>query len=694
MMFWSPFVFVRVIIFFIAGILVGIYFPDSIPEVFAQTGLLSLTIFYILLFIISRYTTRRIMNPGAIALAAIFLAGYAHLLNQNDSRDQRHFMHEKNPIEFYRAVIIRNPDEKARSWKVEAEMLQLKSAQWRNCSGRIILYFSKDDFPLSFKYGDVFLIKGSPRELESAANPGEFDYKNFLTFRNIYHQHFLKTKDAKFIGNEPPIRVLEYAFAARTWADKTIERFVTGKREQAIASALVLGVTDGLDNELLNAYAATGAMHVLSVSGLHVSIIYLLLTWMLKPLTKTHSGKWIFAIISFLLLWIYAFVTGLSPSVLRAVTMFSFMALARPWNRSTNIFNTLAVSAFCILLYDPFLIMSVGFQLSYLAVLGIVYLQADLYALWEPKARLWDEIWKITCVSIAAQAATFILGLLYFHQFPNYFLISNLLVIPISFVVLIAGLVLLAVSFIPLLGTYCGVVLTYSIKILNGVVFIVESFPFSLIENIYITTFQCWLLMAALVFFILMIQFKRYNCLLLATFLIAGFSFLQWQHFFDEVSTRRIVVYKVPGHSAIDLMDHGKTFFITDSLLKADLQKIRFHIRPNRVNAGIGMINDEKLYPFLHPVKGGFIMVWKNNTVLCINEKGFKFPENLNPDFLIISNNAFPDLNKIQSAGSIKKIIVDSSNSFYFADKLKKQADKLELNIFSIWHQGAFEFKF
>ena len=151
--------------------------------------------------------------------------------------------------------------------------------------------------------------------------------------------------------------------------------------------------------------------------------------------------------------------------------------------------------------------MSVAFQLSYLAVLGIVYLQPGIYNLWESTSRFWDEVWKITCVSIAAQLATFSLGLLYFHQFPNYFLISNLLVIPISFAVLILGLVVLLVSFIGPLASFCGWLLLWTIKALNAVVFTVESFPYSLIDHVYIDTLQSWLLMIAIICCVLLFQF-------------------------------------------------------------------------------------------------------------------------------------------------------------------------------------------
>src|SRR6478609_9382442 len=189
--------------------------------------------------------------------------------------------------------------------------------------------------------------------------------------------------------------------------------------------------------------------------------------------------------------------------------MFSFVALARPFGQRTNIYNTLAASVFLLLIYNPHLIMSVGFQLSYLAVLGIVYLQRPLYNLWSPESWFWNKVWETTCISIAAQLATFSLSLLYFHQFPVYFLLANLFVIPVSFVVLILGIALLLASPVVVIASGIGWALELSIKFLNLGVFVFEDLPFSLINGVYITTLQCWMLMGFVLSWILFFEFKK-----------------------------------------------------------------------------------------------------------------------------------------------------------------------------------------
>lgn len=687
---WIPYTFVRTVSFFTGGILLASYAPDLIGERLSIFLVASLSALYLLLIFVEK-RFRQYLNPGWIALPLVFILGNIHLTRHTESRHPDHLLHVQKPIGFYKAVVIKFAEEKARSWKIEAQVLAVHTGEWEQKKGKVVLYFSKTDFPDPFEYGDVLVIQGSPQELQPPGNPGEFDYKQFLAFKNIYHQHFLKLKDVQKLTNSPPSQFMAYAIKGRLWAEATLHRFVKGEREQGIAAALVLGVTDGLDNELLNAYSATGSMHVLAVSGLHVSIIYLIILWILKPLQNISGGRWMVAIISLLILWIYAFVTGLTPSVLRAVTMFSFLAIAAPWARRTNIYNTLAVSAFCLLLFDPFMIRSVGFQLSYLAVLGIVYLYPKFLNLWEPGTWLLTEIWKITCVSIAAQIATFSLGLLYFHQFPNYFLLSNLLVVPISFAILILGLLVLALSVIPVMAGVAGYCLEMVIRLINFVVFTIESFPFNLIENVYISALQCFLIMGLIIATIALVEYRRFKYVITGCVLVMVYSTFQWLRFSRDVNIQKIIVYKIPGHTAIDFIDRGQAYFMADSILREDRQKISFHVSPGRLMTGVrkiteGLNNSER-------IKGGKLIAWKGMTILHITEKDWVLPHPLTVDWVIIGNNAVGEIDKIGPNITFKKVILDSSNSTFFATRFLAAAKLHKFDVHSVLHHGAFAYK-
>lgn len=645
---WIPYAMVRVTLFFVTGIGVAIQFPGIFGIEWAIGG----TVLYLLL--------HRYSFGGTIGLIVIFLFGYVRTEIHTAKNDPNHIIHHS--VASYKAVVTRYAEEKANSWKVEASIKGVYT-------GNIVLYLSKKDFPEPYRYGDILLIRGSPSLVRPPSNPGEFDLQRNLFYKNIYHQHYLRSGDVKKIGHEPGNAFIAAAIEVRLWADRQLKTFVNGDREQATASALVLGVTDGLDPDLLQAYASTGAMHVLAVSGLHVSIIYWIILLLGKPLEKLKSGKAILAIVSVVLLWIYAFVTGWSPSVLRAVMMFTFVALARPWKQSTNIYNTMAASAFCLLIYDPLFLMSVGFQLSYIAVFGIVFIHPHLYLVWEPKRRLWDEIWKVVSVSIAAQVATVPISLYYFHQFPNYFLLANLLVIPASFVVLVVGLAILPIAFVPGIASVVGFVLQWVIYIMNSIIVIIGSLPFAVIRNIYISGEQAMLLAGIILVFLLCVLLKNIRWLYVGVILSVCFSVIDWIHVATVVKKNHITVYNVNGKTAIDLVSNGNLYSYGDF--------DPFRMATHRVRLGVRSMTSIK----------SNLVVWKGVRILIA--KG-PFPSNVETDILVLTNNSFQSLPAIKT----KILIIDSSNSFYLAERLLRQPAPPGVEVYSVAHRGAFQYSF
>lgn len=683
---WAPYTFVRTTFFFIAGITLAVYFPNLIaPEIFVPVLLSGVFLFTLLFFTIDK---QRSLLFGMLSLMVVFVLGYAHTAWQHPKYNARHIQHSHDSVAAYEVVLTRFTESKANSWKVEAQITNAYAHRWKRSAGGVVLYFAKRDFKTPFRYGDVLVIKGRPQPVPSPTNPGEFDYRKHLSYRQIYHQHFLKEKDVTFVRYDAPSRIMALAIDARIACDSVLSRAVTGDRERSIASALILGITDGLDNELLGAYAATGAMHVLAVSGLHVSIIYMILIFLLKPFTQSRQGPWIVFAVSVVVLWSYAFITGLSPSVLRAVVMFSFVALARPMKQNTNIYNTLAASAFCILLFDPFLIMSVGFQLSYLAVIGILYYQRPLYKLWEPRQRFWDEVWKITTVSIAAQLVTFPLGLLYFHQFPNYFVLSNLLVIPASFLVLVLGLFVLAIGWWPFLVKVSGWCLTMSIKLLNLMVFAVEGLPFALFENVFLSVFECWLLCLVIVMATLLTVTRKFYWTAAILGLVLMMAAVRWSYFSDRLTHPSLIVYNISGHHAFELASSGRSWFFADSALHHSKSKIKFHVQPNRLLSGIKTVSLGEKSDFVVTFPGAAILRWRRNTILHIHGSLGDLPPELSPDVMIISNDAVKDFEIIIKNKAL--VILDSSNSYFYNKRLKAFADGVGVTVYSVAEQGAY----
>lgn len=684
---WIPYAFVRITLFFCAGITTALYLPGLVDIRTCLVLLLSLIILYGFV----AYKPRRIKQlPGLIAMIILFIAGYSSVYIRDESSVCDHIMNSRDTILYYQARVSQPSVEKEHTRRVTVRVEVVRTRDgWHKASGNILLYLPRKSYPSPVSYGDVLLIRGNPQRVSSPANPGEFDYRYFLALRQIYHQHFVGKDAVTVLSRSPSSRFMEYAFQTRYRADQTLKRFVKGPREQALATALVLGVTDGLDNDLMNAYSATGAMHVLSVSGLHVGIVYWLILVLFKPFERYKQSKWLLAAVSLSVLWSYAFVTGISPSVLRAVTMFSFAAIARTCNYPINIYNILAASAFFLLLFDPFMIASVGFQLSYLAVLGIVSIQPVLYGLWEPSSRILDEIWKVAAVSIAAQLATLFPGLYYFHQFPNYFLLTNLIVVPGSFLVLMGGIAILSVSFFDVLAEATGFCLHWIIKIVNTLVFGIEQIPFSVINDIQITIIQCLTGLMMIATVIYWSGTRRYHSIHVLLLLCIVYSIAGW-HSYHTMRDPQLTIYAVRGVSPIDLMENGKTSMIGDTL--ADAGKIDFHIRPNRLlhHATARLVKDERK----RHLGGATLAVWNGKSILRVFDKTFRIPPRSNLDFIILGRNSIRSLEELPDGTSSAQIILDSSFTLNEASRMLKQAQGLGLRVFSVLHAGAFNFNF
>jgi competence protein ComEC len=480
-----------------------------------------------------------------------------------------------------------------------------------------------------------------------------------------------------------------------------MNQHIHNKRSLAIAKALTLGIKDELDNELRNAYASAGAMHVLAVSGLHVGIIFLIISTVLKKWRNHKTGRYLFAIVNISILWSYAFITGLSPSVQRAAMMFSFIILAQAMRRQTNIYNTLAASAFVLLSINPFLLFSVGFQLSYLAVLGIVFFQPKLYGLLQFKFLLWDKIWAITCVSIAAQLATAPLGLLYFHQFPTYFFLSNLVVIPAAFVILNSSLFLLIISFWEWAAEWIGLVIDHFIQAINFLVFGLDYLPKSTIDGIYINTLESWLIYFAIFFVALFIAEKRLNYLkitVLSLFLMS--SSICWRQF-QNFQDKKLIVYDTGKHHAIAIRNGFSQYLKVEEDLVQDKNKLRFHIYPSQLQAGIADFHPDRFEPenqnelFKDFQKLRF-SVWNSKRIVHWKEEineDIIFNNPIDVDLLILSNNALSDPAKLQKYFNPKKIILDASNSYYNIQNFKAKFEEQNLDYYIVPEDGAFEWE-
>ncbi|RZK24519.1 MAG: ComEC family competence protein [Hymenobacter sp.] len=479
---WSSAPFLRVALAFILGIAAYLYLGQSWAASAAPWAA-GLVVVYLLLWVWSQRqpTPAATDVAGLVGLLAVVALGFARAQGYTESRRADHLGRFAPRIEFYRAVVDEAPVVRASTFATTVRVQAVRvRGRWQAATGGIRVSLPRHETSAAVpapRYGDVWLVQGTPELSKGPANPGEFDYRRYLQYHQVYHSQFVHQGQYKVLGQQPLSLVVAISQRAALVLDGVFRQYVKGPREYALGTALVLGFRDDIDAATKQAYANTGTTHIMAVSGLQVGLLFVGLEWLLVrlPLGSSTRRRLLTAGLGLALIWSYAFLTGLSASVLRATVMFTLVLIGQALQRQNTIFNTLSIAAGGLLLYNPYLLCDVGFQLSFLAVVSIVYLQPRLVRwvdvrnrlldqqrswhgplvqrFWRSSAWLADKAWQLTALSLAAQLATFPLGLYYFHQFPFNFLLSNLIAVPISSVAVYVGVGLLLVKgLVALLG--------------------------------------------------------------------------------------------------------------------------------------------------------------------------------------------------------------------------------------------------
>jgi competence protein ComEC len=590
---WNQIPLFRVLWPFILGVLIGIFYP------FIDAAISAGIAFSLMLLIIISIKKARARWVITLPLLVI-LAGYClTVLNTQRLNPNHYSQNEVGKTDWIIGTLQADPIERARSVKAELRLEHLSYlGDTTPLLGDVLIYFEKDSHSMNLRFGDHLVLNGNLNEISGPRNPCEFDYKQYLRMHQIESQIYVRS--GQWL-------VVKQGEGLKRWISNVQQNFISvlksnarSNRELAILSALLIGNKQFLSADQVSAFAGSGAMHVLAVSGLHVGIIFLIVSFLLKPFDRLRGGKYLKGLLLLITLWLYAGITGLSPSVTRAATMFSFIIVARQFGRHTDIYNTLATSALFLLVINPFLILEVGFQLSYIAVLGIVILYPKIYALWKPKWWILDKVWSISVVSIAAQLATFPLALLYFHQFPNYFLLSNLIVIPAATVILPLGIALLAFHWIPFLGEWIAFVLNGVVHLLDRSMVWIEELPYAVMRGIDISAFETLVIYTLIVCLAIYIFRSRFIWLPVSILMICILESLNAYEYYDQIGQRSLTIYSVKGGDAIDLRTGHEHSFISNFEGVDKEKKLDYHVRPSWWQYGLSEPTESLFQPGLY----------------------------------------------------------------------------------------------
>jgi competence protein ComEC len=581
---FSEFPFLRYVCFFILGILAYPMIDFIEGKVILSLLFLNYTLY--LLLILHNLRRKKYLFPVALpvlaysmlVLSGIYVAKEQHWQNERGLRELG------SGLKGYMAMVLDHDEEKPRS---KANRLMVLGGydgeNYQPSKAEVLVYHDSD---LTMHPGDLIWVAGMPQLVPPPANPAVFDYRNFLLRQGITHRHSIGNRYFQ-MGQAELITLSGFFVNIRSGIIDKMHAAFSDSRALQVAQALLIGQKKNLDKEVSDAYVTAGAMHVLAVSGLHVGIIYGFFFLFVKPFRLPTRTRVAYLTVIILLIWCYACLTGLSPSVMRAATMFSFMAMAQMKSRNSSIFNAVALSALVLLLYDPQLLFAVGFQLSYGALLGILLFQPLLVRLWYPKHKLIEYIWQISTVGIAAQLATFPISAHYFNVFPTYFLLSNIVAIPGAFGVMSLGIPYMLLTEVRWIGDSLGWATQKVIQLINTLVFAIQDLPFSRLKNIYFSPLEILLYFILLgMVYTICVHPDRIKLKLLVGYLFGLALFANWGLFFRN--QHEMIVYVDDIGVAMDFRKNGYCFF-WDSMPE---QSVTFQADPYRLQQ-----SDVKVYP-------------------------------------------------------------------------------------------------
>ncbi|CAN5736992.1 ComEC/Rec2 family competence protein [soil metagenome] len=683
---YRKFPFTRLLLSLVSGILLEWYLQiDLSTLVFALIVPVLSLLLYSFLPLSKKFMLRWLQGVAIMVLLMVFGAVITYM---NDLRNRPGWYQNNYSTPSSMLVTIEEPlVNKTNSFKALATVTAVsKNGNWQSSKGKILIYFKKDSTAPAIEYGSQLLIQKPLQEISNSGNPGAFDYKRYCLFHDITAQVFLKESEYNVLPEKNTNRLTQTLFTLRDGTINALQHNIPEEKEQGVAEALLIGYREDLDKDLVQAYSNTGVVHIIAISGLHLGMIYGLLVWLFAFFKQYRFTKWLKPVTILFVLWTFTLVAGAVPSILRSAVMFTFIVIGEAMDKRSNMYNTLAASAFCMLAFNPFLLWDVGFLLSYAAVISIITFMKPIYNWLYYQNKLLDKIWSLTAVTLSAQILTIPIVVFYFHQFPNFFLITNFVAVPLSGFILYGEILLLIFSFISPLAKGLGFILGYMLKAMDAFIENINTLPIAVWNNIQLSVLQTWLLFGIFICLCIWLMYKFSRAFIISLAFGCAYAVSLSIDFINRNQQQKLIVYNVPKYAAIDLIQGSHYNFTGDSILLEDGFLRNFHLKPSRIlhrtNAA------ETASPAL---KENQIVTIDGKTILLLTQSlPRQLPKTKIPvDILIISKNPRLYMNQLQQAFDCKQLVFDSSNPLWKIRLWKKDCDSLHLRFHSTAEDGA-----
>jgi len=680
-------------------LMAGIVFAEKMSVYFSgglllnstgQTGLI------VLLAALSGvlFRQRKLSAFGVCLSLFFFLAGVLAFRQHEEMLNDQLEMIAGKGCDFYQARIVSIPEKRARSIRVDAMVENVhQGGKWVTVNARAYLSIPQDASQIP-SAGDQIIVEGALESPKPPLNPEEFDYKKYLGNKGVAWTDYLPDHSYQVMTQNERSGIYAWSQYVSQWADRQFRENIADDRSYGLVKAMILGRRDDLRSDQVDDYTTSGTVHILSVSGMHVAIIFLVLSYLLGWMKRLRGGKYIYLITITLLLGFYAVITGLPPSVQRAALMCVVFVIAEVFNRKQMSINTLSLSALIILLLDPKALFDVGFQLSYLAMAGIFLFYKPIESRWQPQNWLLKYIWQNTALSFAAQLATFPLSLYYFHQFPFYFWLVNPFVITFTNALLPAALVLLFVCLWPFLWLkWLAGWLVYLLAFLTNIsVAVPKSLPGYLIENLYLDQFEVILLYVIIFLGWYTYESRAFYWLRFTGVLTMFFVIYSTSASFQKYAAQKGMIHSIPKYSVLSFKQGDQMIILSDSAFTRDTSAYAFYIKNYGISEGVlhtTFITGPGDVPLMdlsiRKIGEGTVLLWRNKIIV----RGKYFVTNAAVDYCLLSSAKYPRIQSINPS---------AATMFLIGGEVKKRSrerwhflfQKSNTRLYDLQTQGAY----
>lgn len=669
-----------------AGIVAGDAFPQSIPLA-AYAALM-------LLLSVSLLIGYRFRGWGFGVAVGLFMGCLGYGVTSRQAAATTFRFSDGEAV--YKARIAEHPEEKKNSILCRAVLLcEVRTDSLASYPHDYLfsLYFPKDS-AATLQRGDELLIHARLRPTANNGNPDEFDYVQYMEQKGYSGSAYVPDGHWKRIGHDPSRTLTQKAQDSRAKVINLYRQLNIRDDELAVLSALTVGEKSILSDEIKETYSTTGASHVLALSGLHVGLLYALLFSLLSPLWRQWKRlKPFLMFLIILLLGCFAFFTGLSPSVVRAVAMFTLLALASMLEEESVRLNVMAAAAFFMLLVKPLWLFDVGFQLSFTAILAFTYVQPKIYALWEVKNRLSDKLWMLFSASLAIQVCTAPWLLYYFSRFTFHFLLTNLWIIPSVTLILYSAIFLLLLTPIPLFQQLFAPLVKGVILLQNMLLRGIEHLPIASVEGVWIDGWGTLLMFLFIltVYHALTRRTVRHVRLSLWA-LLALFS---W-HSFSMIANaprRSIAFYNVRGCSAVHCMTDGSRSWIAYADSAQDLSQLHRALAPhwNRLHLDAPALITGT-YADAGIAMRDRIVTYGGKRICLLDDNRWRdmtAPHPLAIDYLYISKDYRGGIEELGRLFTIRTVVIDASLPRHRQERIAEECSRLGIACHNLGQKGA-----